>query len=151
MGAVRVPAALMERLGEPASVALVEMQEANNRACVDEVMTQVAERFERRLVEETSKLRVEMAQLRGDLRQEIAQLGSDLRNEMAQLRGDLRQEIAQLGGDLRNEIAQLGGNLRSEMAVHRFELLKWMFVFWVGQLVSVVGIVALLLRTMSPR
>ena len=129
MGAVRVPAALMERLGEPASVALVEMQEANNRACVDEVMTQVAERFERRLVEETSKLRV----------------------EMAQLRGDLRQEIAQLGGNLRNEMAQLGGNLRSEMTVHRFELLKWMFVFWVGQLVSVVGIVALLLRTMSPR
>jgi hypothetical protein len=32
------------------------------------------------------------------------------------------------------------------MAADRVELLKWAFAFWVGQLVSVVGLVALLLR-----
>lgn len=110
----RVPAALVERLGEPASAALVEMLDENTSACADHVMTQSAERFERRLVEETSKLRVAMAEMKGDLRQGMTQLGSDL---------------------------------RSEMATGRFELLKWAFVFWVGQLVSIVGIVALLLRT----
>ena len=82
-----------------------------------------------RLVEETSKIRV----------------------EMAQMRGDLRQEMHAGFGALRQEMAQLGGSLRSEMAAGRFDLLKWAFVFWVGQLVSIVGIVALLLRGMSPR
>ena len=157
-----VPDALAERLGEPASAALVDMLDERMHACTEHVMTQCSERFERRVVEETSKVRVEMAQMRGDLRQEMhagfgalrqemAQLGGGLRQEMAQLGGELRQEVAQLGGELRQEMAQLGGSLRSEMAAGRFDLLKWAFVFWVGQLVSIVGIVALLLRGMSPR
>jgi len=129
MRSAAVPVALAERLGESGSAALAEMFEANNRACADAVMTQSAERFERRLVEETSKLRVEMAQMGASLRQEMAQLGGSLRQEIAELRGDLREDIA----------------------AGRFELLKWAFLFWVGQVVSVVGLVGLMLRTMPPR
>jgi len=129
MRSAAVPVALAERLGESGSAALAEMFEANNRACADAVMTQCAERFERRLVEETSKLRVEMAQMGASLRQEMAQLGGSLRQEIAELRGDLREDIA----------------------TGRFELLKWAFLFWVGQVVSVVGLVGLMLRTMPPR
>lgn len=129
MEAIRVPDALADRLGEPASAALVELLDANNRACADDVMMQGAERFERRLIEETSKLRVEMAELRADLRQ-----------DMAGLRSDLRQEIARLGSDL-----------RTEMATNRVELLKWAFLFWVGQFVGVVGFVGLMLRLPPPR
>lgn len=159
MRSAAVPAALAERLGESGSAALVEMFGARTRACTDEVMTQSAERFERRLVEEASKLRVEMAQLgaslrqemgRGDesLRQEMTELRADLRGEMTTLRGDLLGEMTRLRGDLREEMARLGGDLREEMASGRFELLKWAFLFWVGQIVSVVGFVGLLLRTM---
>ena len=53
MSSVRIPSALSERLGESASVALVDMLDARDRACAEYVMTQSAERFERRLVEET--------------------------------------------------------------------------------------------------
>ena len=93
-----VPAALEERIGEPGSAALTEMF----AACADFVLTQCTERFERRLVEETSKLRVEMAQLRSDLREDMSSL--------------------------------------------RVELLRWAFLFWVGQIVSIGGLMALLLR-----
>lgn len=107
MRAARLPAALSDRLGEEGSAALVELFDANRRACADEVMMQCAERFERRLIEETSKLRIEM---------------------------------------------HAGfAAVRHEMADSRFELLKWAFVFWVGQLVGVAGVVGLLLRTMPAR
>jgi hypothetical protein len=42
-------------------------------------MTQCGERFERRLIEETSKLRIETTELRGDMRAGFA----DLRRDMA--------------------------------------------------------------------
>lgn len=162
MEAIRVPDALADRLGEPASAALVELLDANNRACADYVMTQCAERFERRLVEETSKLRVETAQLgamlrqqmtelRSDLREDLAVFRSDLRQEIAGGRTDLRQEIVESRSDLRQEIARLGSDLRNEMATDRVELLKWAFLFWVGQFVGVVSFVALMLRYMPPR
>ncbi|MBI3493428.1 MAG: hypothetical protein HY047_16850 [Acidobacteria bacterium] len=111
---VPVPVALEERLGESGSAALVEMLNAGHRACAESAMTQCTERFDRRLVEETSKLRLELAQLRGEMQTGFAAL-------------------------------------RQEMADGRFGLLKWAFVFWVGQLVSVVGIVALLLRTLPAK
>lgn len=75
----------------------------------------VTDRFERRLAEESGKLRVEMAEGFGGLRA-----------EMAGLRGDLRSEI---------------GALRAEMIERNHELLKWAFVSWA----SLVGAIAALL------
>jgi hypothetical protein len=110
---VHVPVALEERLGEDGAAALAEILDDGHRACVESVMIQCTERFERRLVEETSRLRV---------------------------------ELAQFGGELRGEMHTGFAALREQMSADRVELLKWAFAFWVGQLVSVVGLVALLLR-----
>lgn len=107
MRPVSVPTAVSERLGGSASAALIEWLDEHTRVSTEYVMGQCAERFERRLVEETSKLRVDIAQLRADLRE--------------------------------------------EMTSNRFELLKWAFIFWVGQFVSVAGIVGLMLRTLPVR
>ena len=156
----------------------------------DAEIPQHDERFERRLVEEASELRVEMGRQGADLRQEVAQLGTDLRREMAQQGADLRQEMHAGFGDTRKEMHAAFGDIRKEMyagfgdirkemydgftdirqEVHagftglgqdthagfglvrreagdnRVELLKWAFVFWVGQLVSVGGLIALMFR-----
>jgi len=66
------------------------------------VLTAVGERFERRLIEEGAKFRI--------------------------------------------ELTELGSTLRREMARDRFELLKWMFVFWIGQLAAMSAIMSFLLR-----
>jgi len=87
-----------ERIGEQSAAALTDMFTAH----ADYVLVQCTERFERRLVEEASKLRVGIARLRSDL--------------------------------------------RGEMAFGRVEPLNWAFMFWIGHVVSVVGLVALLLR-----
>jgi hypothetical protein len=55
-----------------------------------------------------------------------------------------------MGTELGGMRADLAG-VRAEIAVNKFELLKWAFVFWVGQVVGVAGIVGLLLRVMPAR
>jgi hypothetical protein len=47
---------------------------------------------------------------------------------------------------LRVDMATLVSGLRQEMAKDRFELLKWMFVFWIGQLAAMSAIMSVLLR-----
>jgi hypothetical protein len=97
-----VPSALAMRLGADASSGLGNLLEAEQRDWSEQVLTIAGERFERRLVEEAAKLRVEMSTLGSDLRQEIAK--------------------------------------------DRFELLKWMFLFWVSQLAAMSAIMSFLLR-----
>ena len=85
MSAVRITGVLLEKLGEPASATLGEILEAQQRESMDATMTHCSERFERRLVEETSAVRLELAQLRGEMRQGFA----DLRHDMAEGRFEL--------------------------------------------------------------
>jgi hypothetical protein len=81
----------------------------------------VGDRFERRLVEETSKLRVEMAQGFAAVRQEMAQGLAAVRQEMTQ-----------------------------GFAQQRVELLKWAFLFWIGQFFAVASLVAVVVRYLHP-
>ena len=82
------------------------------------------ERFERRLVEETSGLRVQLSQVESSIRQ-----------DMAAMRSSLGQDIANMGSDLRAEIAS-----------GRVDLFKWCFLFWVGQVLAIGGLLAVMLR-----
>ncbi|MGE0864550.1 MAG: hypothetical protein AB7P34_11680 [Vicinamibacterales bacterium] len=93
-----------------------------------DVIVIVTERFERRLTEESSRLRVEMATEFGKVR-----------NEMATEFGKVRAEMANGFGDVRTEIAQL----RAEMIDRNADLLKWGLVFGVTQTAAIAGIVAL--------
>ena len=139
MDSHRVPASLQDRLGQEATAGLVELLTDARKEWTAEVIGMIGDRFERRLTEETSKVRVEMAALRSDLCQ-----------EMAALRGDLRQEMTALRGDLRQETTEGFASLRQALADQRFEILKWAFLFWVGQFFAVAGLVAVLIRFLRP-
>jgi hypothetical protein len=157
MEAPAVPGALRERLGSEASSGLLDLLDLARREWSDNVIEVCTARFEHRLLDETSTLRLQitqgdaalrqqMTELGASLRAEMAALGASLRGEMAALGGSLRGEITALGGGLRGEMAALGGSLRQEMADLRFDILKWCFLFWIGQVVAVAGLFALMLR-----
>ncbi|HEY2434811.1 MAG TPA: hypothetical protein VGI12_19215 [Vicinamibacterales bacterium] len=86
----RVPAALAMRLGHDGARELSEMLDAGQQTWT-QVLTVITERFERRLLDECAKLRVELAR-------------------------------------------------------DRFELMKWMFLFWIGQLAGMAAILNFMLR-----
>ncbi len=93
------------------------------------------DRLERRLVEETSTLRVEAAGMETRLVDRIGQA------EVA-----VRTEVGALEVRLVDRIAQSEGSLRQEMGVLRADVLKWSFVFWIGQVVAMTAVMRALLR-----
>ncbi len=60
--------------------------------------------------------------------------------------GALRLDMAKEFAAGRMEMASMKTELRTEMAETRFSMLKWAFVFWIGQFAAVSAMMALLLR-----
>ena len=87
----RVPAALRTRLGDDATFGLIEMLATERDDWSQQVLSTAADRFERRLAEELSKLRTELVQ---------------------------------------------------EIVTTRVDMLKWSFVFWIGQVAAMAGLLA---------
>jgi len=114
---ITVPRPLRERLGEDAADSLVVLLNQAVDKTKEDVIALVEEKFERRLTEEISKLRVELKQ--------------DIASHIASLRAELKEDIA---------------SLRVEMHSLRADLIRWMFLFWVGQLAAMLGILWLVLR-----
>jgi hypothetical protein len=78
MSAARISGALLETLGAPASAELMEVLNSQQRASTEAVMTHCQDRFERRLVEEMSKVRVDLAQLRGETQEGFANTRAEI-------------------------------------------------------------------------
>ena len=142
---------LCERLGNDGYEALEEMIRVSHANLV------TIAHFDRRLSEECTALRQEIGQGHAALRLEMREGDAALRQGMTEGLGALRQEMTEGHAALRREMAEGDTALRLEIAglrqdilAGRFDLLKWCFAFWVGQLVSVVGIVALMLQFMRP-
>lgn len=129
-----VPPALRERLGPNGTAGLLGLFATAHQEWTADVTTAAVERFERRLTEEAANWRVALAQTEAALRLEMRD--GDAR---------LREKMRELGSDLRSEMA----SLRQEHLAGRFELLKWCFVFWVGQVFAVAGVVAVVFRLMQ--
>ena len=124
----QVPAALRERLGVEATSGLLQVLDRSHRDGRADVIAACTDRFERRLVEEISGVRVQIAQVEASLRREMAETGVAIRREMV----------------------EMGAGIRQDMASGRVELLKWCFLFWVGQVVAIAGIMGLMLRLFRP-
>jgi hypothetical protein len=113
MDVQHVPLALQERLGPDATAGLLLVVGAAGREWKADVMDAVIDRFERRLVEETSGLRVQIAATEARLKDEITK-----------------------------SISSLEVRIERRMA----DLLKWSFIFWIGQVVAMSAIMSALLR-----
>jgi hypothetical protein len=97
-----VPLALRGRLGSEATQGLLEVLEHSHEEARDAVISACTERFERRLVEEVSGLRV--------------------------------------------QLAHASGAIREDIAAGRVDLFKWCFLFWIGQVVAIGGLVGVMMR-----
>ena len=75
-----------------------------------------------------AKLEQRLAETRADLRTEIGQVRTEMGVGFAQL----RTEMGALAGELRTEMGVGFAQVRTEMANLRAELIKWMFLFWLG-------------------
>ncbi len=71
------------------------------------------------------------------LEQRIAQLDAKLEQRTAQLDAKLDSRIAEVKADIR----ALESRIEARMAGFEARIIKWMFLFWVGQAITTVGLV----------
>jgi hypothetical protein len=130
-----VPIKLRERLGPEATVGFLHVLDVAQHDWRDDVLSLAGERFERRLAEVGSSVAVQ-----------IAQSEAALRHEMCQVEVRLRGELGHVDGRLREDLSQMELRIIREIGNSRFDLLKWTFAFWIGQVVAMSAIMAAMLR-----
>ena len=96
-----------------------------------------------------------LLQLFGDQRKEwltdvTAVTGDRFERRLAEEMAKMRVEMAQGFGGLRQEMTEGFSALRLEMANQRFDILRWAFLFWVGQFFAVASLMAILIRFLRP-
>lgn len=98
--------ALSERLGDEATGGFLDVLEASQTEWTEHVLTLAEARFDRRLTQEISALRVE------------------LHESLAAIRTEFTRELSAV----------------------RVELIRWSFVFWIGQVAVTIGVLVFMLR-----
>ncbi len=111
---IAIPEVLREKLGPEGARALADLLNEASVQTRGDVVEIAVSRFERRLAEETGKLRAEIAALRAEFH---AELGSEI------------------------------GGLRADMSAFEARITRWMFVFWIGQIGALLGILFAFFRT----
>lgn len=107
-------------------------------------------KFEKRLGETENRIVNEIIILRSELKSENEKLRSEFRSENAKLRSEFKGENEKLRSDFKGENEKLRseskigiGSVRSELKVEiaesRAEIIKWMFIFWIGTVLTIVG------------
>jgi hypothetical protein len=126
--------------------AALRVQIAQSEAAVRNEIGQVEGRLRHEMDQAEGRLRQEMGQAEGRLHQEMGQVEGRLLHEVGQLEVRLRGELGHVDGELRQDLSQMELRIIREIGNSRFDLLKWTFAFWIGQVVAMSAIMAAMLR-----
>jgi hypothetical protein len=130
---VAVPEPLQRALGADGAPALVSLLNEVGLAVRASVTALAVERFERRLAEELGRLRAELHEHVSGLR---AEFHAALHAEVGSLRAELHEQVGTLRAGLHEQL----GSVRAAMLGSEARITRWMFVFWVGQIGALLGI-----------
>jgi len=123
----------------------------------DEIANELVEWFNRVDDAYRSEFRelfeVHFSRFDAKLEQRVAELRAEMDLRVGRLEAKLEQRLAEVKGELRAEIGlrvgQLEARLEQRLAEVQAGLMKWMFIFWAGNVVATAGLVlgaVLLLR-----
>lgn len=118
MPVLTVEKPLRDKLGDEAVDSLVRLINQSSEEQRNNILAFVEEKFERRLAEEISALRI-------DLIKEISDLRSELTSQISEAKAESKTQAS---------------SIRAEAAANKSDLIKWMFIFWIGQVAVILGI-----------
>ena len=112
------------------------------------VTAKLSQKFYQRLGDDVASELVEWfnavdATYRSDVRAIADAQSARIDAQMGQMRAELRQEIVGQGAELRQEIGELRTETRAGFADLKAELLRWMFLFWVGTVGAILAMTKL--------
>ncbi|MFH1943569.1 MAG: hypothetical protein ABIL68_15825 [bacterium] len=118
MPVLTVERPLREKLGDEAIDALINLLNKALAEQKNDVLKFVEEKFERRLSEEISGIEVRLTE-------KIGRVETELSAKISQNYIDLSEKISAEG---------------KKSAEYKADIIKWMFIFWVGQVGIILGI-----------
>jgi predicted RecB family endonuclease len=136
---ITVPKALRERLGEEGVEALVEPINAAYAHARDDTLTLAAEKFERRLAEVGARFETRLTEVEAKFERRLTE-------EVARLEALISQEVTRLEAKISQEVARLEAKIETKISEVKADLIRWMFLFWVGQLGAILGILLMFFR-----
>ena len=114
---------LRDKLGPEASQDLTHaFEEVHN-----DMLTMTAERFDGRLIA----------------------VGSELRSEIYQTQSELRQELTRMDAGIRIALTEGLSNIRTEMSEMQVNVIRWSFVFRIGQFAATAALLGFMLRSVA--
>jgi len=159
---ITIPKPLREKLGDKASDSLVELLNKVYQTTREDIVEVSLDKFEKKLVSETSqldkKITGEILRLEQRLIEEVTRLEQKIAETEAKLDKRITEEVtrleqkiaeteAKLDKRITEEVARLEqkitdevSKLRVEMASYHARLIRWMFIFWIGQIGALIGI-----------
>jgi hypothetical protein len=164
----RVPAVLRHRLEDDATFGLIELLDRERKDWSEQVLSVAADRFERQLTEDISGLRVEfrtalhdgLSAVRTELHDGLTAVRTELHDGLTAVRKELHDGLTAVRAEVLdgltavrtdvhggvNSLRQEVNSLRQEMATTRVEMLKWSFLFWIGQVAAMAGLFAVMFK-----
>ena len=124
MSIITIPKPLREKLGDDATEGLIEMLNRQEEQTKDSVIETAAGRFERRLTE----------------------VGAGLRLNISEAERHFERRLAEEVFRLENKITKVESGLRVEIHKSKSDTIKWMFIFYIGQVAALGGILFAVLR-----
>jgi len=107
------------------------------------------QRFEAVLRGEMSGVGREMGGVEGRLEKRIAGVEGRLEKKISSLAQEIRNVESRLNAKIDSNISSLRveiSELRGEMVAMKTEIIKWMFLFWSGTALTVIGVMVALTR-----
>lgn len=125
MTIITIPKILREKLTEEGAEALVGVLDKVEDRSEAHTLKVAEERFEKKVEQAKSELKDVINAVRSELKDEINTVRSELKDEISKVDKRLEQTKSELKTDIANVKA---------------DLIKWMFIFWAGQVVTIIGI-----------
>ena len=135
MAIISIPKPLREKLGEEGTDALVHVLNENEKELKSSVIEFAAQRFEQTLSREIAGVRVELAGSEKRFEKRLTEQIAGVRVELAGSEKRFEQRLTEQIADLRGRIDK-----------SKSDTIKWMFLFWIGQIGAVLGIILTVFR-----
>ena len=175
MPIISIPKSLREKLGEEGSEALAAVLNEHGKEMENSVIKTAELRFEKKLSEEISGVRLDLSEsekrFEKKLTEEISGVRLDLSESEKRFEKKLTEEISGVRLDLsesekrfekklteeisgvreeisgvREEMVRGDCALQKEIQKSKTDTVKWMFIFWIGQIGAVLGILFMVFK-----
>ncbi|BCB97231.1 hypothetical protein JZK55_21530 [Dissulfurispira thermophila] len=124
MPVITIPKALRDKLGDEAAESFAVLLKEVEHEGRKDALVLAEERFERRLSEEVASLRVKISEVKTELEAKISEVKAELETKISEVKAELEAKISEV----------------------KVDIIKWMFIFWAGQIVVLIAILQIFFR-----